>query len=145
MANQRDLKLVFIGVEGEQRLAEFRALVQNQEVEFIPSANESAIRDHLRRAAALALPTRGEGFGLPVLEAMACGTPVILSDIPVMHEVAADAATYVDPDDVMAWKETIFATSSVSPDVQARVTIGLKRTSQFTLEENARKLLQSFS
>ena len=145
MANQRDLKLVFIGIEGAQRLVELRALMENQEVEFIPSANESAIRDHLRRAVALALPTRGEGFGLPVLEAMACGTPVILSDIPVMHEVAADAATYVDPDDVKAWKDAVFATSAVSPDVQARVTIGLKRTSQFTLEENARKLLQSFS
>lgn len=56
----------------------------------------------LRRAAALVAPARAEGFGLPVAEAMAVGTPVIASDIPALAEVAGDAAVLVPPDDPAA-------------------------------------------
>ena len=56
----------------------------------------------LRRAAALVMPSRAEGFGLPVAEAMAVGTPVIASDIPALAEVAADAAVLVPPGDPVA-------------------------------------------
>ncbi len=50
-------------------------------------------------AACAAFPTRAEGFGLPVLEAMQRGVPVACSDIPVLHEVGGDAARYFSPDD----------------------------------------------
>ncbi|HEY7048987.1 MAG TPA: glycosyltransferase family 1 protein [Jatrophihabitantaceae bacterium] len=56
----------------------------------------------LRRAAALVMPSRAEGFGLPVAEAMAVGTPVIASDIPALAEVAGDAAVLVPPGDPVA-------------------------------------------
>jgi glycosyltransferase involved in cell wall biosynthesis len=56
----------------------------------------------LRRAAALVMPSRAEGFGLPVAEAMAVGTPVIASDVPALAEVAGDAAVLVPPGDPLA-------------------------------------------
>ncbi|MCO4254118.1 glycosyltransferase family 4 protein [Pseudarthrobacter cellobiosi] len=51
----------------------------------------------LKRATALVSLSRAEGYGLPLVEAMALGTPVIASDIPIFREVGGDAATYVDP------------------------------------------------
>ena len=60
-----------------------------------------------RSAAALLFPTLYEGFGLPVLEAMASGTPVAASDIPVCREIGGEAARYATLDDTEAWTATI--------------------------------------
>jgi glycosyltransferase involved in cell wall biosynthesis len=60
------------------------------------------------RQAALALqPSEREGFGLPVIEAMACGTPVVASDLPVLREVGGHAAAYCNVGQVSSWMETI--------------------------------------
>ena len=56
-----------------------------------------------RRAALVLMPSEAEGFGLPLVEAMACATPVIASDIPVLREVGAEAAVYCAVADVPAW------------------------------------------
>jgi glycosyltransferase involved in cell wall biosynthesis len=56
------------------------------------------LEDLYAAAGALALPTRFEGFGLPLLEAMARGVPVVCSDLPVLREIGADQVVYVDPD-----------------------------------------------
>ncbi|MDA8147005.1 MAG: glycosyltransferase family 1 protein [Thermaerobacter sp.] len=63
---------------------------------YLTSATLAALMD---QAVALLYPSRGEGFGLPVLEAMSLGTPVIASRIPVLREVGGDAVAAVDPAD----------------------------------------------
>jgi glycosyltransferase involved in cell wall biosynthesis len=63
----------------------------------------------LSGAAALLFPSRYEGFGLPPLEAMACGTPAIVSELPVLRESTAGAATYVPAGDVAAWSDALEA------------------------------------
>lgn len=60
-----------------------------------------------RRASVVLLPSDREGFGLPVVEAMACGTPVVASDIPALREVGGAAAIYAPPGDVTRWVETL--------------------------------------
>jgi glycosyltransferase involved in cell wall biosynthesis len=58
-----------------------------------------------RRAALALLPSDLEGFGLPVVEALACGTPMLASDIPVLREVGGEAASYAPVGGVPAWSE----------------------------------------
>jgi glycosyltransferase involved in cell wall biosynthesis len=69
--------------------------------------SDTAIGSLLGQARALLAPSFAEGFGLPLAEALASGVPVICSDIPVFREVGQDVPDYVDPLDLMAWRETI--------------------------------------
>jgi len=66
-------------------------------VKFIGSVPEENFPSLYRGATALVFPSLYEGFGLPIVEAMACGTPVITSNTTAMPEVAGDAALLVDP------------------------------------------------
>ena len=69
-------------------------------VHFIGFARDEDLPALYREAACLAYPSLYEGIGFPVLEAMACGTPVVTSNVSSMPEVAGDAALLVDPYDV---------------------------------------------
>ncbi|TFC27298.1 glycosyltransferase family 1 protein [Cryobacterium sp. TMT1-3] len=89
-------------------------------------------------------PTFFEGFGLPVLEAMAHGCPVLCSDIPVLREVAGDAAGYVDPHNAARLADGIGELLS-SPTKLARLaTTGLARAAEFTWDRTAQQTLESF-
>jgi glycosyltransferase involved in cell wall biosynthesis len=90
-------------------------------------------------AVALAYPSLYEGFGFPVLEAMACGTPVVASDAGAVPEVAGSAAMHVDPADVDSIREALVAVLT-DDDVRARLRdAGLARASAFDWETTARR------
>jgi glycosyltransferase involved in cell wall biosynthesis len=86
-----------------------------------------------RRAAALVFPSVYEGFGQPVLEALACACPVSCSDLPPLREVAGDAAVYFDP----AEPESIAAATLTAIERGGRD--GPARSAHFTWDETARK------
>lgn len=96
---------------------------------FIPSED---LPDWYRAAELFLYPSRFEGFGLPVLEAMACGTPVLCSDAPGVREVAGDAAWRLPPDDAQAWQAAMLAAGQ-APRRRARMrNAGLARAAGFT-------------
>lgn len=95
-------------------------------------------------AQVLAYPSLYEGFGLPVLEAMACGTPVLASDIPVMEEVAGDAALLVDPYRVDAIADGLFRLLKDDTLRKQLVEKGFRRVRSFSWEENARQTLECY-
>jgi glycosyltransferase involved in cell wall biosynthesis len=97
-----------------------------------------------RNAAALVMPSTYEGFGLPVLEAMQLGTPVICARASSLPEVAGDAALWVKPDD---HAELAAAISSVLDDRTLRATLSagsLRQARTFSWDDTARNTLKAF-
>jgi glycosyltransferase involved in cell wall biosynthesis len=73
----------------------------------LPMLDRATLASVYRRSAVLMMPSEREGFGLPVLEAMACGTPVVASDVDAMREVGGFAASYCPVEDVAAWHAAV--------------------------------------
>ena len=124
------LRLVVAGPEKEPALAdELRA--RGADVRGWVETRELA--QLYRDAAALILPSRFEGFGVPVLEAMASGTPVVLSDDAALQEVAGDAGVYAEDGDFGA------ALRRALDDRPRWSAAGLERAKAFSWEESARR------
>ena len=97
---------------------------------------ESAIPDLYRGASVVVLPSRAEGFGLPVIEAMACGVPIVCSDLPVLREIADGVAIFCKPDDPDDFARAISSVlSSASPNASRQ--LGIERARRFTWERSA--------
>jgi len=91
-------------------------------------------------ARALVIPSLYEGFGLPILEAMACGTPVITSSLSSMPEVAGAAGVLVDPLDISAIEAAVMRIESDSHYRAFLIDAGYQQARQFTWEKSARQL-----
>jgi glycosyltransferase involved in cell wall biosynthesis len=89
-----------------------------------------------RRAACLVFPSLYEGFGLPPLEAMACGCPVAASNLTAIPEVCGDAAVLFDPHDPEAIAEAVLEADARADELRPK---GLARAAEFTWEATARK------
>ncbi len=87
--------------------ARLTALAPAARLVFHDGASDADYAAALRGATALVSASRDEGFGIPLIEAMSVGTPVVVSDIPVFREVAADAGAYVAPDDAAGFAAEI--------------------------------------
>jgi glycosyltransferase involved in cell wall biosynthesis len=97
-----------------------------------------------RGADAFAYPSAYEGFGLPVLEALARGVPTIASDIPALREVAGDAALLVEPGDVAELAEAlarVLTDAALAQDLRAR---GPARAAGYSWAATARATLQAY-
>lgn len=96
-----------------------------------------------RRAALVLVPSDYEGFGLPVIEALACGAPVLASDIGVLREVGGDAAMYRPVADIASWSdaiERVVAGTFVPPSHEER----LDQASKYTWKRHATILLDAY-
>jgi glycosyltransferase involved in cell wall biosynthesis len=103
-----------------------------ERVKFLNYVPDEQLPQLLNRALALVFPTLWEGFGLPLLEAMACGTPTIAANLGAAAEVAGEAALLVNPDEI---KEITAAMAALLQDSQLRSQLrhlGLQRASQFS-------------
>lgn len=141
------LPLVLAGGKGWDYEPIFQAIEQHHLSEmvstpgFIPSEDMAL---WYNSADCFVYPSVFEGFGLPVLEAMACGTPVITSNVSSLPEVAEGAGLTLPPHEVDAWTAALLkAYSDEKWRAQAR-TAGLNKAAQFTWENTAQRTIESY-
>ena len=137
------LKLVLIGDDISKYAALRRAVHQHQlhkYVRFLGYLPEETLAVMYRLAGVFVFPSLYEGFGLPPLEAMASGTPVVTSNVSSLPEVAGDAALLVDPYEPAAIADGIYR---VLTDEELRRDLrrkGLARAHQFSWEQSVRRV-----
>ena len=142
---RREFKLVLAGAHGWRNEAVKRELeAMGDRVTYTGYIEEDVLVKLYRGAAALVCPSFYEGFSFPPVEAMACGTPVLVSDIPVHREVCADAALYFDPHEAEELAGKLVDLLQ-SPSLAGRmVADGLGRAALFTWERAADELTTLF-
>lgn len=119
----------------------FKQASGTQNVVLTGHVNDATLHALYTQATALVFPSLYEGFGLPALEAMTLGCPVITSDLSSLPEVVGDAAYLVDPLDVQGITDAMSALLTIEPlrhDLRQR---GLQRARQFNWENTARQTL----
>ena len=97
-----------------------------------------------RGAALFAFPSHYEGFGLPVLEAMACGVPVLCSTTPALVELTGDAAEHVNPENDPAWEHSLQTLLEDTPRRQRLAESGRARAALFTVDRMTEAMLKVF-
>jgi glycosyltransferase involved in cell wall biosynthesis len=120
-------------VAGPEKEADLAAELRAGGAELRGYVSKDELGELYRRAAALVLPSRYEGFGLPVLEAMASGTPVVAAPEPALVEVGGEAAVYAEDGDFAGALRRALA------DREALAAAGLSRAEQFSWAETARR------
>jgi glycosyltransferase involved in cell wall biosynthesis len=134
------VSLVLAGVDrglGDRLRARFRDSGSPDTVVCLDTVTDDQLIALYRRAHALVYPSRYEGFGLPVLEAMACGTPVIASTAASIPEVLGDAGMLLDPDDRHGWATAITNVLDQGPLRERMRAAGLARAREFTWARTA--------
>ena len=119
----------------EQRIRA-RELGLTSAINVLPFVDRATLAAVYRRSALALLPSDREGFGLPIVEALACATPMVASDIPVLREIGSTAVTYCPVASVEAWVEAILRLLDEREQQpaawQARRDAGLARASEFS-------------
>jgi glycosyltransferase involved in cell wall biosynthesis len=123
----------------QSRLA--RDLGIDDRIVVLPFVSRAVLAALYRRAALVLLPSQREGFGLPVIESMACGTPILCSDLPVLREVGGDAAEYCTVGAPSTWAARVGALLAEREDQparwRARQASGLARAAAFSWQRYA--------
>ncbi|MFH5181189.1 glycosyltransferase family 4 protein [Paenibacillus sp. TAB 01] len=142
LKNQYDIeeKLVIVGARGWKFTPIFDWVKENQlenEVVFTGFIDDTDLPAIYSAATLFVMPSIYEGFGLPLLEAMQCGTPVIGSNVSSIPEIIENAGILIAPDDYSSWAEAIYTVISNTSLRATYSQLGLERSKQFTWSQTA--------
>jgi glycosyltransferase involved in cell wall biosynthesis len=143
----RDLRLVIIGNTISQHPGVRQTVIKSRVehlVRFLGFVPFDTLRCFYESAAAFVFPSRYEGFGLPPLEAMACGTPVVTSNVSSLPEVVGDAAILVNPENVF---DIVRGIHDALLDDGLRATLiakGREQAARFSWSRTARQVLEIY-
>jgi len=109
----------------------------NHRIHFVEKVSDAELRKLYAGATATVFPSLYEGFGLPILESMACGTPVICSDNTSLPEVGGDAAIYINPLDNQSISDALISFENNSQDRETLIKKGLEQIAHYTWKKCA--------
>jgi glycosyltransferase involved in cell wall biosynthesis len=143
----KDLRLIIIGDEIARHPALRHAVIQSRvedSVRFLGFVPIETLRAFYQAASAFVFPSLYEGFGLPPLEAMACGTPVVCSHVSSLPEVVGDAALIVNPEnvfDIARGMREVLLNDALRSELIER---GVQQVRQFSWERTAAQVLRTY-
>jgi glycosyltransferase involved in cell wall biosynthesis len=143
----KDLRLIIIGDEIFQYPSVRRAVIHTrvqQVVRFLGFVPFDTLRIFYESAAAFVFPSLYEGFGLPPLEAMSCGTPVVTSSVSSLPEVVGDAAMIVNPENVFDIARGIREVLLDQDLREKLIRKGYEQVKRFSWERTAREVLETY-
>jgi glycosyltransferase involved in cell wall biosynthesis len=120
------------GFDSQEALQRIERSSRKRDIQVLGYVSDSELEDLYQRASLLAFPSLDEGFGMPILDAMARGVPVLTSNISAMPDVSGDAALLVDPTDVNAIADGLRRLSTDSELRDTLIVRGLARAKEFT-------------
>lgn len=138
-----EVKLLMTGVNDSEIGKPLMQYQLEQQVLFIDSPSDEALASYYRGCEALVMPSLYEGFGVPVIEAQACGVPVITSNVTSLPEVAGEGAILVSPTDSTALAQAmqmVFVNSALKAELRVK---GLENVKRYTWEAIVDKILPS--
>lgn len=139
-----DVKLIKVsGTFTSEHLKQISRLELGPSIVHLQGLSRSELATIYRSAAVVLVPSEFEGFGLPVIEALACGAPVIASDIPVLREVGGDSVSYCPVGNINQW---VARTLDVlrNPDAAATRAVRLSHAATFSWENHARIIADAY-
>ena len=145
-ASRAEADLVLIGGDHELAGWEVDFLISRRlekRVHLLGQVTDRLLIAAYREAAAFVFPSCAEGFGIPLIEAMACGTRVLAADIPVFREIALGRAEFFDPHDQDALEELLLMSLERAPEPE-RLDEARQYAARFTWDEAARKLAEVY-
>ncbi|MGH9111116.1 MAG: glycosyltransferase family 4 protein, partial [Acidimicrobiales bacterium] len=138
-------RLVLVGPDkGSRADAESAAQRLGVDVQLRGHVERGELAALYRGAQCLVFPSRYEGFGLPVLEAMSLGTPVLSADAASLPEVVGDAGRLIDPGDADAWRQAMLELLDDSDERERLVAAGLERVGEFSWATTAGETLAAY-
>lgn len=142
-----DVKLVIVGALDRYR-SNVEQIIQNTGmnlyVRFLDFVSENDLPALYSKASAFILPSLYEGFGLPILEAMACGAPVIASNAASIPEIVGDAGIIVDPYNIEEISDGILRLLNNQSEAKNYSNLGIERAQQFTWRHCAEEHLKVY-
>jgi glycosyltransferase involved in cell wall biosynthesis len=114
----------------------------------LPFMDRATLAAVYRRAALTLLPSEREGFGLPLVESLAGGTPMVATDIPVLREIGGTAVTYAPLGDIAQWRDAVvnlLAEREQSPERwRVRKIAGVVRAAEFSWSHYAARVVEIY-
>jgi glycosyltransferase involved in cell wall biosynthesis len=137
---KKEYKLLLAGFKGWENKEIMNIIDTNKNnIKYLGFVSDDELSTIYNNASLFVFPSFYEGFGLPILEAMACGTPVVSSNTSSMPEVGGDVAIYCDPNDVNDIKDKIKLVLDDTNLQKRMIMEGLERVKEFTWEKSAKE------